>query len=79
MQASYTAAGKAVEALKEPLKDRTMKLEAALRGCVDAMKALEDEPRRSTTPAIWWRRRSARPMQCRPKSARWPTASISPG
>ena len=42
VQASYTAAAKAVEALQEPLRDRTAKLEAALRGCDDAMKALEE-------------------------------------
>ena len=42
VQASYTAAAKSVEELKAPLIERTRKLEDALRGCDEAMKALEE-------------------------------------
>jgi hypothetical protein len=42
VQASYTAAAQAVEGLKAPLIERAQKLEAALQGIDQAMKALED-------------------------------------
>jgi len=42
VQASYIAAAQAVEELKGPLMERIVKLEAALKGCDQAMKALED-------------------------------------
>jgi hypothetical protein len=42
VQASYHAAAKAVEELKGPIMDRTQKLEEALKGCDEAMKALDE-------------------------------------
>ena len=42
VQASYHAAARAVEELKGPLMDRTQKLEEALKGCDQAMKALDE-------------------------------------